>query len=556
MFKIKLNKTLVLLWLAASCALITSVSFQGNTLWNNVIFIVFLALLVITVCWHYAHKPAHQQPEPAQRPQPVVAQPADQGNTVILILGPYAAKWFSNPATADNTRFSSHAIWILIPDPETLQKRLKHIAAHHPSAQVLAFFPFLPDVYENTSIIISQLAKWQNSFSALSLPTPLSCVLTIYIQLSNERLSHNSDNAYWTGDINLANQKALDITAAFQSLSQKLESQDTNNTRFAAQRYAMAHNLFIWLNQSGVTSALQTLFSHTSFQLTDVILSDNGKGFIKHGAWSAWLEKTLGILPGLASALSLPPFPKVINWRKPQVIDAVKPPMIMPISRPKWLWSLCFVTLLLALHMAHTLSQEKVRYKQFNQQIVSLDNINNISIQHIADNIVKLSDMGKILSACVNSFDITRWGFSQCEPLLNQINQRIEIYQDIPMFSSAQMVPLFDSNSTTLKLNTQTNDMLASLLLLVENNQGSKILIVGHSDNTGNASFNMKLSEQRALVVRDWLIKYSSRSAENFIIRGVGALEPVASNDTKAGQEQNRRVEVLLLPIHNQNVGA
>ncbi|CNK91989.1 putative OMPA family outer membrane porin [Yersinia enterocolitica] len=559
MFKLKFNKSLLLLWLAACGALIASMTFQENALWNNVIFIIFLTLLVITVWRHYTLKPAPSHLEQSnleqQPPQPVVAQFADQGNTVILILGPYADKWFSHPTSADNTRFSNHAIWILIPDPETLQKRLKHIAAHHPSAQVFTFFPFLPDVYEDTSVIISQLRKWQNSFSTLSLQTPLPCVFAIYVQLSEERLSHNSDNAYWTGNINLAKKKEVDLISAFQALGQKLELQDTHITTFTSHRHAMAHNLFIWLNESGVTNALQILFAHTSLQLTEVILSDNGKGFIKHGAWSVWLEKTLGILPGLASALLLPPIPEVINWQKTPVISPAKPIVITPPSPAKWLWSLGFATLLLAVHMVYTLSQQRVIHEQFNQQMASLNNVNDPSIQDIAINIAKLTDKGKTLSACVNTFDITHWGLSQCEPLLNRINRQIKIYREIPVFSSTQMAPLFDSNSIKLKPNTQTSEMLNSLLLLVENNQGRKVLIVGHSDNTGNASLNMALSERRAEVVRDWLIQQSSLSIDDFIIRGMGALEPVASNDTKIGQSQNRRVEVLLLPIQNKNAG-
>ncbi len=139
--------------------------------------------------------------------------------------------------------------------------------------------------------MMSKLTVWQNTFSTLSLRSPLPCVFAIYAQLSNERLSHNSDNAYWTGNINLANQQPIEITQALQSLSQRLELQDINHSRFATQRNVMAHNLFTWLNESGVTNLLQSIFSRTPLRLTDVILSDNGKGFIRHGAWSAWLEK-------------------------------------------------------------------------------------------------------------------------------------------------------------------------------------------------------------------------------------------------------------------------
>lgn len=54
MFKVKLNKTLSLLWLAAVGALLVSVNFKGNALWNNVIFITFLALMVLAIWKHYA----------------------------------------------------------------------------------------------------------------------------------------------------------------------------------------------------------------------------------------------------------------------------------------------------------------------------------------------------------------------------------------------------------------------------------------------------------------------------------------------------------------------
>ncbi|AJJ09967.1 ompA family protein [Yersinia rohdei] len=559
MFTVKLNKSLLLLWLAACGFLIASITIKENTFWNNVIFLIFIFLLAAAVWRHYTLKSVQSKPEQSnleKQPLQVVApQPAAQENTVILILGPYAAKWFSNPGATDNTRFSDHATWILISDPEALQKRLKFIADHHSSAQILVFFPFLPDVYDNASIIISQLTKWQRSFATLPLQTPLNSVFAIYLQLSGERLSHNPDNAYWTGNINLANQEEVDITSSFQALSHKFALQDNNSTEFAFQRNVMAHQLFAWLNESGITHTLQTLFSHTSLQLTDVILSDNGKGFIKHGAWSVWLERTLGILPGLASAVSLPPFPKVINWQTKPAMPTIEPEKIAPPTQVKWVWSLGFAAMLLAVHMAHTVSQQKVFYQQYSQQLAPLDNINELSIQQLAENLAALTNKGKALSTCISSFDITHWGLSQCAPLLKRVNHKIETYTNVPKFSSARMAPLFDSNSSKLKPNKQTNDILKSLLYLLEKNPDTKVLIIGHSDNTGSPSFNMKLSEQRAQVVGDWLIKNSSIPVNNLIVRGKGALEPIASNNTKIGQDQNRRVEVLLLPTQDKNVG-
>jgi outer membrane protein OmpA-like peptidoglycan-associated protein len=549
MLKVKLNKTLCLLWLATVGTLLVSMNFKGNALLNNVIFITFLALMILAIWQHYTLKTGQ-----LQTPVPQVdAEPVAQNRTVIFILGPYAEKWFSKPESPDSTRFSSHAVWILITDPAALQKRLKNIAEHHPSTQVLSFFPFLPDAYENTAVMMSKLTMWQNTFSALSLKTPLHCVFAIYAQLSNERLSHNSDNAYWTGNINLANQKPVEMTQALQLLSQKLELQDSNNSGFSTQRNVMVHNLFSWLDECGVTNLLQSIFSRTPLQLTDVILSDNGKGFIRHGAWSAWLENKFGIIPSLASTLSLPPFPAVINDQKSSIKPLVKTSVINPSPTSLgWLWSVCFAAVLLSSHMVHTMWQEKARHEQFNQQMAPLDNTNNISAQRLARNITQLTNEGKTLTACVNTFDVTRWGLSQCKTLLNKVNSRMGSYESIPVFHFSQQFPLFDSNSTKLKLNSQTNEMMMALLSLVERNKGSKILIIGHSDNTGTPSVNMALSEQRALVLRDWLVKNSDITINNFVTRGMGASEPVATNHTEAGREQNRRVEVLILPTQDK----
>ncbi len=134
-------------------------------------------------------------------------------------------------------------------------------------------------------------------------------------------------------------------------------------------------------------------------------------------------------------------------------------------------------------------------------------------------------------------------GLSQCKTLLSQINRRIESYENIPVFSFAQKLPLFDSNSTKLKLNSQTNEMMMELLSLVERNKEKKILIVGHSDNTGSSSMNMALSEQRALALRDWLIKRSDITVDNFITKGMGGFRTGCDQSHGSGSrtKQTRR---------------
>lgn len=68
----------------------------------------------------------------------------------------------------------------------------------------------------------------------------------------------------------------------------------------------------------------------------------------------------------------------------------------------------------------------------------------------------------------------------------------------------------------------------------------------GYTDTTGTPEYNLQLSRKRANAVKGYLIERGVRTA-NVIAKGVGEADPAHGNDSKAGREQNRRVEVRLL---------
>src|SRR5262247_3802727 len=78
------------------------------------------------------------------------------------------------------------------------------------------------------------------------------------------------------------------------------------------------------------------------------------------------------------------------------------------------------------------------------------------------------------------------------------------------------------------------------------------VLVEGFSDNIGDESFNIKLSQQRADAVRDLLVARGV-SPQRIQTKGYGPKVPVVDNDSAAGRQQNRRVEVLVL---NEGVSA
>lgn len=69
--------------------------------------------------------------------------------------------------------------------------------------------------------------------------------------------------------------------------------------------------------------------------------------------------------------------------------------------------------------------------------------------------------------------------------------------------------------------------------------------IEGYTDCTGGADYNRELSDRRANAVRTSLVGMGI-SSDRITIHGYGQASPVASNDTAAGRQSNRRVEIVL----------
>jgi outer membrane protein OmpA-like peptidoglycan-associated protein len=72
--------------------------------------------------------------------------------------------------------------------------------------------------------------------------------------------------------------------------------------------------------------------------------------------------------------------------------------------------------------------------------------------------------------------------------------------------------------------------------------------VYGHTDSTGNDSINIPLSQNRAQSVANYLSSHGVASAR-IGTKGFGASQPIASNATVEGRQQNRRVEIKIVPV-------
>lgn len=103
---------------------------------------------------------------------------------------------------------------------------------------------------------------------------------------------------------------------------------------------------------------------------------------------------------------------------------------------------------------------------------------------------------------------------------------------------------LFDTESKELRSGaTQKLQQIAASLN--QRYPDGQIRVYGFSDARGSANYNQELSEQRAEAVRNWFVEHGDLDDDRISTHPVGEGQPVASNETAQGRQQNRRVEIV-----------
>ncbi|MGA9294642.1 MAG: OmpA family protein [Ignavibacteriaceae bacterium] len=102
----------------------------------------------------------------------------------------------------------------------------------------------------------------------------------------------------------------------------------------------------------------------------------------------------------------------------------------------------------------------------------------------------------------------------------------------------------FDVNST--KLRKDSYPILFYSFQVLQNNPEMNVEIEGYTDNIGAESYNLKLSEKRAKVVKDYLVS-KGIAAGRLSVKGFGEKDPVADNNTAEGRAINRRIEFKII---------
>lgn len=140
------------------------------------------------------------------------------------------------------------------------------------------------------------------------------------------------------------------------------------------------------------------------------------------------------------------------------------------------------------------------------------------------------------------------------QQLRDQLNQILETRDTARGLIVSMPDVLFDTGSANLK--PTARERLAKVSGILIAHPDIRVEVDGYTDSTGNPMFNEKLSQERAASVQSYLAQQGVPSG-SISIRGYGEANPIASNDTAAGRQQNRRVELVVSgeSIGNQIAG-
>lgn len=110
---------------------------------------------------------------------------------------------------------------------------------------------------------------------------------------------------------------------------------------------------------------------------------------------------------------------------------------------------------------------------------------------------------------------------------------------------SQNITLLFGTNQENIFFDEEQTKYFEDLRFFLSRNEDAKALVVGHTDDEGSISSNRRLSRDRANTIKDYMIDQGINEYQ-ITTKGMGPDEPIATNDTEKGKEQNRRVEISI----------
>ena len=177
-----------------------------------------------------------------------------------------------------------------------------------------------------------------------------------------------------------------------------------------------------------------------------------------------------------------------------------------------------------------------------------LINVANYSVATAKKNNTAVSLIASKLGTTIY-LQIVSIGISESDLIQPDIKSEINRFSSTLINEGAIVLDDLTYRSGSSTLGDGPFNSLLELAKFLKSTPTASIILVGHSDSTGELSQNIELSKNRAQAVADRLIKNHSIEQSRISAQGIGFLSPKTNNSTEKSRKKNRRVEaVLILP--------
>jgi OOP family OmpA-OmpF porin len=175
--------------------------------------------------------------------------------------------------------------------------------------------------------------------------------------------------------------------------------------------------------------------------------------------------------------------------------------------------------------------------------------------QYCLDKICKAKDLGRQAAE-------TYWGCNNVEAMrllaeARKLAVEAEACGPPPVAAAPAPAPAPAPEKISMTLNVQFDfdkadvkeqyyPAIEEAVNFMKNNPESTTVIEGHSDNVGKYEYNIKLSDRRAINVRNIMVEKFGIEPSRLTTKGYGYTKPIASNKTEEGRQMNRRIDAVI----------
>ncbi|MFC0229138.1 OmpA family protein [Serratia aquatilis] len=545
-----------LCWLAGSLATLLVWGFLPLSTEHRVMLSCALLLMVIAGCM-WVRRQSRQLQSTVEQSATWQLPATGFDGALVLVCGA-GSLMFSDQ---DSPRQTQQGWYLNTPTPESFALAVEWIAATAPALlnQLSVAFCIAPECHQDEAQLRGEIRQWrmQFAFSRRQLSRVPAIVLCGYVNGMTVTEKAPADWFVYDGenrsqDINVYAEDGGCLTLA------RWGQQGDGQWRMAQMLWLDA--LLGWLKAVIIDELCQPQTRLPAVPLTAIAVTFTPLCGVENNLWQRIIRQRTTLVPALSpdnasTAMGLP-FPDCLLPLLP-VRQGLTPAQHLKLS-VGGIVALFFMTALLSSfannhRLIRSIGADLALYHRLTGSPPEPKTLAQQQLRRDEQQLARYQRQGPPLSLGLGLYQgmvlypalqaaISDW----VSPSPATPHPTLPTVEKAPQTLRLDSLSLFDTGKAMLK--PASTQVLQNALLNIKAKPGWLIVIAGHTDSTGNAQTNQQLSLKRAEAVRDWLVQTGGMPPGCFAVQGLGASQPLATNQTEAGRAANRRVEISLLP--------